>query len=84
MNDQTRNLLIFGALIGAGYLAFSRYAQNDVQSLTLEKTRRITQEIKHQILIVSINFAQGARANKEKILNANVADKLEQLEAYFT
>lgn len=73
MNEQTRNLLICGALLGAGYLAFTKYSQNGIQALPLPKTRRITQEIKHQILIVSINFAQGARNATENLRNTNPA-----------
>lgn len=43
---------------------------------------KITQEIKHQILIVSISFAEGAKQHYEKLKRGN-PDKTNELTDYF-
>lgn len=50
--------------------------------MTLQSTRKIAQEIKHQILIVTINFAEGIRDNVRKT-RIEDKEKSEQLIDYF-
>lgn len=64
MNKQLGSLLLVGGLIGAGYLAFNKIISED---LSLKMVRKITQEIKHQILIVSISFAEGCKEHYGKL-----------------
>jgi len=66
MNHQLTSLLVAGGLIGAGYLAFN-YLSTDSQKIDLKSARKITQEIKHQILIVAINFSEGSRSAYTKV-----------------
>jgi hypothetical protein len=54
MNEQLRNLLLIGGLIGVGYVAFNRYTSD---ALPLKFLCKLAQEIKHQMLIVTINYA---------------------------
>lgn len=58
MNKKIGSLLLVGGLIGAGYLAFNKITSSE---LPYKMVCKITQEIKHQILIVSISFAEGAK-----------------------
>lgn len=58
MSDQIRNLLVIGGLIGASYFAFTKFIS---EALPIKTVRKLAQEIKHQILIVTINFSVGAK-----------------------
>jgi hypothetical protein len=64
MNKQLGSLLLVGGLIGAGYFAFNKIVSED---LSLKMVRKITQEIKHQILIVTISFAEGCKEHYGKL-----------------
>jgi hypothetical protein len=58
MDDKLRNLLLIGGLIGVGYVAFNRLTS---EALPLKFVCKLAQEIKHQMLIVSINYASGCQ-----------------------
>lgn len=81
MNKQLGGLLIVGGLIGAGYLALNKLISSS-GDLSYKMVCKITQEIKHQILIVSISFAEGAKEHYEKLQKSNPG-KSEELLQYF-
>lgn len=79
MDPQLQKLLLFGGLIGVGYLAFNKYTEH---ALPLNLTRKLVQEIKHQVLIVAINYAEGCKTHLEK-LKQSEASKIEELTGFF-
>ena len=56
MKADLRNYLIMAGVIGAGYALYNRYS---TKTIPIQLTRKIAQEIKHQMMIVTINFAEG-------------------------
>lgn len=79
MNKQLGSLLLVGGLIGAGYFAFNKIVSED---LSLKMVRKITQEIKHQILIVTISFAEGCKEHYGKLHKTSPVKQAE-LAQYF-
>ena len=69
-------MLLAGAL-GIGYAAYRHYID---ETVSLKLTQKIAQEIKHQMMIISINFSEGI--SKHSSTNQN-SDK-EKITAYFT
>lgn len=69
-------LLIAGAL-GISYGAYKKFTAPETMSLEL--TRKILQEIKHQLLIVTVNFADGISKHvKKNGMDGMQADKINQ------
>ena len=53
---ELKNYLILAGVVGASYFAYNHFTQ---KTIPLKLTQKIAQEIKHQMLIVTINFAEG-------------------------
>ena len=72
--DKLKNYMILAGLVGASYIVYERFKQ---ATISLALTQKIAQEIKHQMMIVTINFAEGiskhaagpggAKVNDEKV-----------------
>lgn len=63
MNNTLKSLLITGGLLGAGYLAFhlSTNGESEASSLTLEQTKQIGLEIRHQVMVSMYEFVISLR-----------------------
>lgn len=71
---EVKNYLILAGVVGATYFAYNHFTQ---KTIPLKLTQKIAQEIKHQMLIVTINFADGiskhasgpggVKVNEEKV-----------------
>lgn len=79
--DLKRYLIISGVL-GISYMGF-KYLTNiksksstEGRTITIEKTRKILQEIKHQMLIVCISFAEGIKKNMTQNISKEQEEKL--------
>lgn len=58
---------MIGGALGLSYYAFNHYTAGKIESLTLNQVRKLMQEIKHQILIVCINFTEGSKDSIGKL-----------------
>lgn len=58
MQQQLRTYLVAAGVL-TGFYALYNYMNHSHKSLDLKLTQKIAQEIKHQMMIVSINFADG-------------------------
>lgn len=57
MNKELKALVLVAGALGLSYVIYNK--MNSPVILDLGMTRKILQEIKHQMLIVTINFAEG-------------------------
>jgi hypothetical protein len=65
-----KTYLIVTGMLGASYLTYKYMSKPSVSILPLDITQKISQEIKHQVMIVGISYSQAMRKirldNKEK------------------
>lgn len=68
MNSPLRSYLVIGGVLSVGYIVWKILSQTD-DFLDRAKTQKIIEEIKHQILIATINFSFGVKNALENTLN---------------
>lgn len=57
MQNKLKTYLLAAGCVGASYALFNYLFSEKVQTLPVSQTQKILQEIKHQMLIVCINFS---------------------------
>lgn len=83
--DLKKYLIVTGVL-GISYIGYTYLSNRKPKltsggkTITLELTRKILQEIKHQMLIVCLSFAEGIAKNKAQKMTK---EQELQLDTYF-
>ena len=56
MKDSLKTYLLLAGALGTTYAVYNYFSQ---KTISLKMTTKVAQEIKHQMMIVTINFAEG-------------------------
>lgn len=70
MDSQLKTYLVAGGALLASYAILNYYFKEKVKSLSLDLTRKISQEIKHQMLIACVNFSEGIKTHVNSKIGA--------------
>lgn len=80
-----QKLLLLGGLVGATFLAFNLYTREKERKnvISLQQTQKLAQEIKQQMLVVTLKFAEGTKNSISKLGKESTKEQAELID-YFT